>query len=87
MEINGARTGRPWERLAVPQRYDLFPDLAGTPAHSVTHSYARVVAALTGGPTGYSTPTFADALTLHHILEGVRASAEAGTRVTGPWQS
>ena len=48
MQIHGARTGQPWERLAVPERYDLFPGLADTAAHSVAHSYARIVDALRG---------------------------------------
>ena len=65
--------------LTLPDGYDAFPHLAGTPAHSVAHAYAAIRDDLAQGTT--SAPDFAHAVKRHRLLDAIQRSAATGQRV------
>jgi predicted dehydrogenase len=65
--------------LTLPDGYDAFPHLAGTPAHSIAHAYAAIRDDLSQGTT--SAPDFAHAVQRHRLLDAIQRSAATGQRV------
>jgi predicted dehydrogenase len=64
--------------VEVPPGYELVAQGRGGPAYTVAQAYAGLLRDLEDG--GHRTPTFADALVRHRMLDSVVAAAETGTR-------
>lgn len=73
LNVEGAQGDARMARLAQPSGYDLFPELANTPAHNVAHLYSQVREALNGRPA--EVPTFAHGVELHRVLDSIVAAA------------
>jgi predicted dehydrogenase len=78
LTIRAARGSDEPAELAVPERYDHHPDLAGQPGHAVAHAYDRIRDDLTTGT--HHAPDFAQALRRHQLLDHVQRAATEGTR-------
>ncbi|WP_329410591.1 Gfo/Idh/MocA family oxidoreductase [Nocardia vinacea] len=77
--IYGSRGGdSALAELAVPARYDLYPGLAGQPAHNVAHAYTRILHDLIEDTRGV--PDFTHALDRHQLLEAIQHTAATGVR-------
>lgn len=79
VKVRGARGHAPLTELTLPNGYDLYPDLAGTPAHTVAHAYAALRTDLVHGTT--VAPDFAHAVKRHRLLDAIARSAATGRRV------
>ncbi|WP_019876066.1 Gfo/Idh/MocA family protein [Sporichthya polymorpha] len=64
--------------VEIPGGYELVPHGRGGPAYTVAQAYAGLLRDLDDG--GHRTPTFADALRRHRMLDAVQAAADTGTR-------
>jgi predicted dehydrogenase len=64
--------------VEIPGGYELVAQGRGGPAYTVAQAYAGLLRDLEDG--GHRTPTFADALVRHRMLDSVVAAAETGTR-------
>lgn len=78
LTITGARGDEEPHELAVPDGYDAYPELAGSPAHAVAHEYDRLRADLEGGTR--DAPDFAHGLARHHLLEAIETADRTGSR-------
>ena len=78
--IRGAqRSDATLTELAVPERYDLLPELVGRqaePIYGVAHTYARLRSDMTEG--GERVPGFADAVRRHRLLDRIERAASTG---------
>ncbi|TQS27823.1 Gfo/Idh/MocA family protein [Microbispora sp. KK1-11] len=70
---------RPSE-LTLPDGYDDYPHLAGTPIHSLAHAYAAIRDDLTHGTA--TAPDFAHAVERHRLLDAIGRSATEGRRIS-----
>ena len=77
--LRGARGAEPLAELAMPDRYDDAPHLAGTPAHAVRHAYAALRDDLRDGTR--HVPDVAHAVRRHELLDAIQRSAASGRRV------
>lgn len=64
--------------VEVPGGYELVPQGRGGPSYTVAQAYAGLLRDLDDG--GHRTPTFADALVRHRMLDAVQNAAKTGTR-------
>lgn len=64
--------------VEIPGGYELVPQGRGGPAYTVAQAYAGLLRDLEDG--GHRTPTFADALVRHRMLDAVVRADETGTR-------
>jgi predicted dehydrogenase len=80
LTVRGARgPGRPAE-LALPDGYDVFPQLAGEPIHALAHAYAAIRDDLVHGTA--VAPDFSHAVKRHRLLDAIARSAATGRRVS-----
>jgi predicted dehydrogenase len=77
--VYGARRGRRFEQLALPDGYDSFPELASTPIHSLAHAYANIRRSFVGEQQ--PVPDFAAAVQRHRVMDAVMRSAATGRRI------
>jgi predicted dehydrogenase len=75
LTLEGAQGTDQLAPMTLPDGYDRYPDLLGTPAHNVAHLYDRVATAIGGQDA--EVPTFADGLELHRTLEALTNGTEA----------
>jgi len=82
--IQGGRgSDRALTELAVPERYNLVPELTGRddePFFNVANAYIRLLADLEDGTE--RVPTFADAVKRHRLLDSIQRAAASGERQT-----
>lgn len=78
--VRGARGRNPLAVLEVPDKYDLYPALAGTMLHTLTHAYAAIRDDLANGAA--VAPDFEHAVRRHRLLEAIQRSAASGRRVS-----
>ncbi|MFG3681815.1 Gfo/Idh/MocA family protein [Micromonospora chalcea] len=77
--VRGARGRAPLSPLTLPDRYDDYPHLAGTPIHNLSHTYAAIRNDLINGTT--TAPNFAHAVRRHRLLDAIIRSSAEGRRV------
>jgi predicted dehydrogenase len=77
--VRGARGHARLAELTPPEEYDDYPDLAGTPIHTLAHAYAAIRNDLVDGTT--TAPDLAHAVKRHRLLDAIGRSAAEGRRV------
>ncbi|GAB7037311.1 MULTISPECIES: Gfo/Idh/MocA family protein [Catenuloplanes] len=77
--VRGARGHARPAVLTLPDGYDAYPHLAGTPIHTLTHAYAAIRDDLRMGTA--TAPDFAHAVTRHRLLDAIVRSAADGRRI------
>lgn len=77
--VRGAHRGARPAALALPDGYDDYPHLAGTPAHTVAHAYAAIRDDLHRGTA--VVPDFAHAVMRHRLLDAIVRAATTGQRI------
>ncbi|OZM76184.1 hypothetical protein CFP66_42085, partial [Pseudonocardia sp. MH-G8] len=78
--VRGAQGhARPAE-LTLPDGYDDYPRLAGTPIQALAHAYSAIRDDLVLGTA--VAPDFVHAVTRHRLLDAIERSAVTGRRVT-----
>ena len=78
--VRGSHGSHPLAELTLPARYDVFPQLAGSPIHTLAHAYAGIREELRGGAR--LVPDFAHAVRRHHLLDAITDSAATGRRIS-----
>ncbi|MDS0135771.1 MULTISPECIES: Gfo/Idh/MocA family oxidoreductase [unclassified Amycolatopsis] len=80
--VRGSRGRARLSELTLPDGYDDYPQLAGTPIHTLAHAYAAVRDDLTRGTA--TAPDFSHAVKRHRLLDAIGRSAAEGRRVSLP---
>jgi predicted dehydrogenase len=78
--VRGAQGRAPLAELSLPDGYDDYPDLAGSPIHTLAHAYAAIRNDLVEGTT--TAPDLAHAVERHRLLDAIGRSAAEGRRVS-----
>ena len=76
--LRGAGEDKVLTPAEIPGGYELIAQGRGGPAYTVAQAYAGLLRDLEDG--GHRTPTFADALVRHRMLDAVQRAADTGTR-------
>ena len=77
--VRGSRGHARLSELTMPDGYDDYPHLAGTPIHTLAHAYAAIRNDLIHGTV--TTPDFTHAVKRHRLLDAIGRSAAEGRRV------
>lgn len=80
--VRGSRGRAGLSDLTLPDGYDDYPQLAGTPMHTLAHAYAAIRNDLTHGTA--TAPDFTHAVKRHRLLDAIGRSAAEGRRVSLP---
>ncbi len=80
--VRGSRGRARLSELTLPDDYDDYPQLAGTPMHTLAHAYAAIRNDLAHGTA--TAPDFTHALKRHRLLDAIARSAAEGRRVSLP---
>jgi predicted dehydrogenase len=78
IEVFRSTDGRPLEPVWVPHEYEATPGDPSSLSYTVAQAYAGLVKDVNDG--GHRTPTFADAVVRHRMLDAVERAAATGTR-------
>jgi predicted dehydrogenase len=78
IELFRSTDGGPLEPVWVPAEYEATPGDPASLSYTVAQAYAGLVKDVADG--GHRTPTFADAVVRHRMLDAVERAAATGTR-------
>ena len=80
LTIRGAQgAAKELVELSVPAKYPWVPDgLPGDPRHNVAQLYSRLAESIRDGKP--ASPSFATAVTRHHLLDAIMRAWETGRK-------
>lgn len=78
VELHSAKPGEALTPVAVPSEYERVPGDPTSMSYTVAQAYAGLLADLEDH--GHRTPTFADAVARHRLLDAIERAAATGTR-------
>ncbi len=82
VSISGARGGsNELQDLTPAEELHLAPEIPGGAAYNVGQLYSRFAASIRGQASGDTLPDFDHAVTLHRLIDAIRASSDEGRRV------